>query len=175
MRRFLYGLVMVLTQVPLAGTAAELHVVGVASSGGTTVIRATASGAARVKIHGVADQGGRTILSGEAHDWTRIESYVRPRVESPGTGCCCGGKATPRNQSRSCHGVTRVTTTAKVYQGGCNTGYQRVHATSRSCRGSAYGASGYLIAHGVSHAEVVGSRCSGETAFAIAESRIVQD
>ncbi|MFM7072975.1 MAG: hypothetical protein ACKO38_14395 [Planctomycetota bacterium] len=173
MRSLLYGLMVVLTQVPLAGTAAEIHVVGAASSGGTTIIRATASGAARVKIHGVAEQGGQTILSGESHSRPRMESPVRPRVESPGSGCCCGGKAAPRSQSRSCHGVTRVTTTAKVYQGGCNTGYQRVYATSRSCRGGDYGANGYGIAYGASHAEVVGPRCGGATAFAIAESQVV--
>ncbi len=145
MRRFLYGFVMVLTQLPLAGSAAELHVIGAASSGGTTVIRATASGAAR------------------------------------------------------------VTATTKVYQGGCNTGYARVHTTTRSCRGSCTGASSHVasshvasshvasshfarnhvvgvrvasdagIAQSESHAELlVSPRHSGARVIAIADSQVAQ-
>ncbi len=97
MRRFLYGFVMVLTQLPLAGSAAELHVIGTASSGGTTVIRATASGAAR------------------------------------------------------------VTAMTKVYRGGCNTGYARVHTTTRSCRGSCTGASSHVASSHVASSHVASS------------------
>ncbi len=139
MRKWLWGLMIAMTQVPIAVPAAELHIKAVASSGGTTVIHGTATGSSRLTIEGASSLGGKTVITGRADDVSpfliaedslRSESLVEVRGSAHG---CSGRTYSGRSCSgRSCFGshggYSSAHAAASVHGGG---GQAQAHATSR--------------------------------------------
>jgi hypothetical protein len=163
MRKWLWGLMIAMTQVPIAVPAAELHIKAVASSGGTTVIHGTATGSSRLTIEGASSLGGKTVITGRADDVSpfliaedspRSESLVEVRGSAHGCSgsTCSGSHSAARSLSRSCGGAVRGTATAQAYAAACNTGYRRGLqcgcSAVNSCSGRTYSGRSCFGSHG---------------------------
>ncbi|MEY4180926.1 MAG: hypothetical protein RLY70_4501 [Planctomycetota bacterium] len=66
MRKFTLGAWLVIAQIPVAMFGAEIELRGIASNGGTTILRSSATGASRVVVEGNSRNGAVTDLRAEA-------------------------------------------------------------------------------------------------------------
>jgi len=124
MRKFTFGFCMVVAQFPVVVFGADLDIVGRASSGGTTVIRATASGASRMTIEGSSRRGGITEMVGRADGDAKLSmqgdsrghgSRVNSRASVSGRR---GGAVDARSVNQAIDGQSFNELTAHATDGG---------------------------------------------------------
>ena len=124
MRKFTFVFCMVVAQFPVVVFGSDVDVVGRASSGGTTVIRATASGASQMTIEGSSRRGGITEMVGRADGDAKLSmqgdsrghgSRVNSRASVSGRR---GGAVDARSVNQAIDGQSFNELTAHATDGG---------------------------------------------------------